>query len=246
MRKVLLCLILLSFVCKVSFSQEESNRNGNKSFFASIGVGVSMPNGSFGSVSGTDNSHGAANNGFCIYGSYGYTSNNLLGLKVAISINSYSADQLIDTTFMNIGLPPDVHLITDVGRWTNINMLVGPTLNYGIGRSQISMSLLGGLTVANRPSVGHNFFTNNNLIWIYYISSGKGMSFCVRPEINYIYSINKRFGLLFNISYSYSNPTLEYKAEYPLLSSGWKYKDLETRQKITAIDIGLSLLIKMK
>lgn len=240
---VLLMSILILSNC---YSQENNSSNNKKDYYAEIGGGLSIPTSYFGMNNSDNNSTGSANNGLCIYGSYGFLSKKYFGFKFALSINSYTTNNLIDTTFMNTPLPTDVTLITEAGRWTNISLLLGPTFHYSEGKSIFKLSILGGFFIANRPSIGHNFFRNGKLAWIYYISSGKGTSICVRPELSYTYMINERFGIKTYLCYSYSKPTLEYKAEYPLHTNNWKFNDISTTQTITNVDIGVALVIRMK
>lgn len=234
--------ILLISTC---YSQEKS-LNTSKDYYADVGVGMSFPISYFGMNSGKNNSYGAANNGFCANGGYGFMSGKHLGFKVAFSLNSFPADNLIDNTFMNISFPADVVLTTEVGRWTNLSILLGPTFHYSKGKSIFMGSLLGGIMIANRPSVSHIFYQNDRLIGTYYLTSGKGMGVCIRPELSHTYMLNEKLGLKTYVSYSYSSPALEYKAEYKLIQSGWQKRDYTTTQRITNIDIGLSLLVKMK
>lgn len=234
--------ILLISTC---YSQEKSLKT-NKDYYADVGVGMTFPISYFGMNTGKNNSYGAANNGFCVNGAYGFMVKKYLGFKVALSVNTYPVDNLIDTTFMNTSLPADVVLRTEVGRWTNLSILLGPTVHYSKGRSIFMLSLLGGIMIANRPSVEYDFYKNERLIDTYYLTGGEGLGVCIRPELSHTYMLNEKLGLKTYISYSYGSPALEYKAEYKLMQSGWQKKDYATTQRITNIDIGLCLMIKMK
>ncbi len=228
----------------LSYSQDLKPSHKNKDYYANFGIGYSIPTGNFSKKTVTNDSHGSANNGFAVYGRYGFKGDKYFGFNVAISVNSFSANTMIDTTFMNTELKDDVQLSTKVGNWVNINLMAGPSFNLSKRNSRFEISAFGGLAIANRPSIEHDFVQDGNLIWIYFISSGKGYSFYIRPEISYSYLFNGKYGLRLYLSYSYSKPTLNCKAEYPMTPNGWKTKDLSLTQKISSIDLGVCFVIK--
>lgn len=217
-----------------------------KRFFVEIGGGISIPKGNFANAEINNLENGFAKKGFNIYGNYNYIKNKI-GFNIGTIINIFSVNELIDTTFTsNFEIPSYLKYDVAYGKWFNINIFLGPSFCHSYKNTLFKISLLGGFVIANRPFISHNFYSgiNNDVIWQLYIGQGKGFALSVNPEISITYDIFKRVSVKTFLSYTYSNPNINFKEQYEVYNSVWVTSEHETKIKISSVNIGLCLVLK--
>ncbi|RZL48580.1 MAG: hypothetical protein EOP00_08950 [Pedobacter sp.] len=233
MKKLLLCFLLCSFAMVVSAQSSKS------SLF--LNLGPSIPTGDFSSTNSADEKAGLATTGFYFDLGYEYQFAKNVGAFAMFNLrtNGIAKDAL------NYSLPTGSggSMSITATSWNMSTILGGLSQSFPIVKDEK-------FSIGFREAVGVQFTSSPELNINYNIpgigasnnkqESSDATSFSYLLGLNLKYQINKRFGLKLNADYQSSNPkftVITYPADAPV--------ENETAQKISSLNLGLGLTIRL-
>jgi len=212
-KSILIFNLILILFLNQSFSQDES--------FLGLCFGGALPQGKFAESDFYDKSTGYANTGFMFSFDGAWFPDDYLGIGATVTFasnnpdkNQYKADfkqYLADST--DIGEILEDNFYVDFGVWKYLNIFVGPTVTYPIGRFNIDVRILGGVTFAWQPTQTIDATDVNESTFSRKISSKAvpALGFCVGGGVRYAF----KSGYVLRVMCEYANakPEFEYTSE---------------------------------
>jgi hypothetical protein len=138
----------------------QSNTGQNYSFLG-LCVGGAIPQGSYANTNFSDSINGFAKNGFVFSFDAAWFPDDYMGIGATVTFASNNTDKqnymdtlrnyIIDSYSQPFSFPPD-SIVLDYGVWKYLNLYIGPNFTYPIGRFNIDLRAMGGLSLVWRPT----------------------------------------------------------------------------------------------
>ncbi len=193
----------------ISSTPGDEGKKMPKRVFSELTIGIAIPQGDFASTGANlEEVAGFAVNGGFLFANYGVIYNNLFGYEVAFSLGINPLDKKIDDMLNNAGYPSNTGYDYDYGKWSNINIMLGPHFSLPIEKFALDLRLLGGYMYLERPFIKQTF---NNGYLIAEQNSGHGSAFVWQLGTGMRYSISKDFDIKFSLDYFKAKPKIKYQ-----------------------------------
>lgn len=152
-RIILLLNIVLLLLINDSYSQDES--------FLGLTFGTAIPQGKYAEQDFYDKSTGYANTGFMFSFDGAWFPDDYLGIGGTVTFASNNPDknafkedlrQFLNDSVPDIAEVLDENFVVDYGVWKYLNIFIGPSFTYPIGRLNIDARILAGVSFGWQPS----------------------------------------------------------------------------------------------
>lgn len=129
--------------------------------FLSLSVGGALPQGSYAGTTFSDSTNGFAKNGFVFSFDAAWFPDDYMGIGATVTFASNNTDKqpYIDEMKQKLisGFPdpadfPHDSILFDYGVWKNLNLFIGPNFTYPLGRFNLDLRIMGGLSLVWKPT----------------------------------------------------------------------------------------------
>lgn len=222
MKRILLLLsISLLLISNNVYSQDES--------FLGLSFGTALPQGKFAEQDFYDKETGYANPGFMFAFDGAWFPDDYLGIGGTVTFasnnidkNAYKQDlrQYIVDSIPDIAEILDSNFVADLGVWKYLNIFIGPSFTYPIGRFNIDGRILAGVTFGWQPSQEIDA-TNNIESTFSRKVEGKAkaaLGYCVGGGVRYAFKSG--YVLRLTAEWANSKPEFTYTSEVTVEDEG--------------------------
>jgi len=245
-RNLLLINIFLLIIISNTFAQDES--------FLGLSFGAAIPQGKFAEQDFYDKETGYANTGFMFAFDGAWFPDDYLGIGGTVTFasnnidkNAYKNDlrQYLFDSIPQIADILDSNFVADLGVWKYLNIFVGPSFTYPIGRFNIDARILAGVTFGWQPSQEIDATDNIESTFSRKVE-GKAqaaLGYCVGGGVRYAFKSG--YVLRVTAEWANSKPTFYYNGNVTYEEDGndieIEVEDIEYKMPFKNVHVGIGI-----